>query len=147
MQGVYFDVPTCRSPPPTSQYPGLALYLKEMKKYEPKYVEDEVAIQGWESAALFVAGVKAAGNNLTQATVIKQTNSLTDFTAGGLTGADQLELAGHAGTRRPTAVPTSWPRALKYVPALEALGKNVFDVLRQRQLQRSEARDPVPAGE
>ena len=62
-----------------------------MKKYEPNYVYDEVAIQGWESAALFVQGVKMAGNNLTQANVIKQDNSLTAFTAGGLDVADQLE--------------------------------------------------------
>ena len=27
-----------------------------MKKYEPKYVYDEVAIQGWESAALLRPG-------------------------------------------------------------------------------------------
>ena len=59
----------------TTLYPGLKLYLTEMKKYEPNYVQDEVAIQGWESAALFVQGVKMAGNNLTQANVIKQDNS------------------------------------------------------------------------
>ena len=62
-----------------------------MKKYEPNYVYDEVAIQGWESAALFVQGVKMAGNNLTQANVIKEDNSITAFTAGGLQCADQLE--------------------------------------------------------
>ena len=44
-----------------------------MKKYEPKYVNDEIAMQGWESAALFVQGVKMAGTNLTQANVISRT--------------------------------------------------------------------------
>jgi hypothetical protein len=55
-----------------------------MKKYEPKYVTDEVAIQGWESAALFVQGVKMAGKNLTQANVIKPrpTRSPTSPPAG-----------------------------------------------------------------
>ena len=62
-----------------------------MKKYEPDYVDDEIAIQGWESAALFVQGVKMAGNNLTQANVIKEDNSLTAFTAGWAHVADQLE--------------------------------------------------------
>jgi ABC-type branched-subunit amino acid transport system substrate-binding protein len=51
MQGVYFDIAHVPFTASTSEYPGLKLYLKEMKKYEPKYVEDEVAIQGWESAA------------------------------------------------------------------------------------------------
>ena len=38
-----------------------------------------------ELAALFAAGVKAAGKNLTQADAIAQTNKLTSSTAGGLT--------------------------------------------------------------
>ena len=56
-----------------------------MKKYEPQYVGDEVAMQGWESAALFAQGVKMAGKNLTQANVIAQTNKIKAFTANGLT--------------------------------------------------------------
>ena len=39
---------------------------------------------GWESAALIVAGIKAAGKDLTQANVVKATNKLTTFTGGGL---------------------------------------------------------------
>ena len=61
MQGVYFDighVPFTASP---TLYPGLKLYFAQMKKYEPAYVTDEIALQGWESAALFVQGVKMAG--------------------------------------------------------------------------------------
>ena len=72
MQGVYFSIAHVPYTAPTSIYPGLKLYLTQMKKYEPKYVNDEIAIQGWESAALFVQGVKMAGNNLTQANVIKE---------------------------------------------------------------------------
>jgi len=45
MQGIYFGTAHVPFSASTSQYPGLALYLKEMKKYEPKYIEDEVAIQ------------------------------------------------------------------------------------------------------
>ena len=83
MQGVYFDighVPFTASP---SLFPGLKLYFAQMKKYEPAYVTDEIALQGWESAALFVQGVKLAGSNLTQASVIAADNSLSAFTAGG----------------------------------------------------------------
>jgi Periplasmic binding protein len=55
MQGVYFYTAHVPFTAPTSLYPGLKLYLTEMIKYEPQYTLDEVAIQGWESAALFVA--------------------------------------------------------------------------------------------
>ena len=61
MKGVYFSIAHVPYPPPSAHYPGLALFLNTMKKYEPKYANDEVAIQGWQSAALFAAGVKAAG--------------------------------------------------------------------------------------
>ena len=71
-----------------------------MKKYEPKYVTDEIALQGWESAALFVQGVKMAGANLTQAAVIAADNSLTAFTAGGLTAPVNWK---SAGPHRPCA--------------------------------------------
>ena len=91
MQGIYFDISHVPFTASQSEYPGLKIYVTEMKKYEPNYVDDEVAIQGWESAALFVQGVKMAGNNLTQANVIKEDNSITSFTAGGLHVADQLE--------------------------------------------------------
>ena len=61
MQGVYFATYHVPFTAPTSLYPGLTLYLQQMKKYEPDYVYNELAIQGWESAALFVQGVRAAG--------------------------------------------------------------------------------------
>ena len=101
MQGVYFYVAHVPFTASTSIYPGLKVYLTQMKKYEPKYVYDEVAIQGWESAALFVQGVKMAGNNLTQANVINADNSLTSFTAGGLTAPTNWKTAGHTGHAPP----------------------------------------------
>ena len=85
MKGVYFTTSHVPFTAPTQYYPGLKTYLTAMQKYSPKYVHDEVAIQGWEGAALLAAGIKAAGSNLTQANVINQTNKITDFTAGGLT--------------------------------------------------------------
>ena len=85
MQGIYFITSHVPFTAPTEYYPGLAQYLAAMNKYEPKYTYDEVAIQGWESAALFAAGVKAAGSDLTQQRVVALTNQMTDFTANGLT--------------------------------------------------------------
>ncbi len=84
MQGIYFGIAHVPLTAPTQYYPGLATYLTAMKKYEPSYVGDEVAIQGWASAALFVQGVKNAGNDLTQANVVKEDNQLASWTADGL---------------------------------------------------------------
>ncbi len=84
MQGVYFGVQHVPFTAPTKYYPGLATYLAAMKQYAPKYTYDELSIQGWASAALFAEGVKLAGSNLTQANVIKQTNLLTSYNAGGI---------------------------------------------------------------
>ena len=72
-----------------TEYPGrfaaLDLYLKTMEKYDPADTYSEVALTGWLSAALFVAGLRAAGPHPTQAAVVKAINHLSAFTAGGLT--------------------------------------------------------------
>lgn len=68
-----------------SQYPGMATYLKEMKKYQPAWVYDDVSFQGWVNAAQFVAGLRAVGNKpLTQKALVDAINEETDFTAGGV---------------------------------------------------------------
>ena len=85
MQGVYFNIQHVPFDAPQKDYPGLAAYISAMKKYEPKWVYDEVAIQGWESAALLVAGLKAAGPNPTQLGVINAINKMTAYTSNGLT--------------------------------------------------------------
>ena len=46
MQGIYFNIAHVPFTASQSDYPGLKLYLTEMKKYEPAYAQDEVAIQG-----------------------------------------------------------------------------------------------------
>jgi branched-chain amino acid transport system substrate-binding protein len=125
MQGIYFNIAHVPFTAPQSDYPGLKLYLTQMKKYEPNYAEDEVAIQGWESAALFVQGVKMAGNNLTWANVINADNSLTAFTAGGLTAPTNWKDAGHTGHAPPYCSANIKVQGNKYVPTLNK-GKNVF---------------------
>ena len=76
-----------------------------MKKYEPAYVADEQAIQGWESAALFVQGVKMAGNDLTWPTSSRRTTPRRSPLA--VSEADQLGVPGTVGTPRRTAAPYS----------------------------------------
>jgi ABC-type branched-subunit amino acid transport system substrate-binding protein len=144
MQGIYFSTAHVPFAASTKLYPGLTLYLKEMKKYEPKYIEDEVAIQGWESAALFVAGVKAAGNNLTQANVIAQTNKLTSFTADGLMAPTNWATTGHSGTAPPYCSAYIEAEGLKYVPVLDK-GKNVFNCFESIDAKKGPV-FPLPAG-
>ena len=144
MQGVYFDighVPFTASP---TLYPGLKLYFAQMKKYEPKYVTDEIALQGWESAALFVQGVKMAGANLTQAAVIAADNSLTAFTAGGLTAPVNWKSAGHSGHAPPYCLAYIKVSGTKYLPTLNK-GKNVFNCFQSIDPKKNPV-FPLPAG-
>ena len=104
MQGVYFATYHVPFTAPTSLYPGLTLYLQQMRKCEPDFVYNELAIQGWESAALFVQGVRAAGNDLTSANVMKRTNAITSFTAGGLAAPVNWAVPGHTAHAPPYCV-------------------------------------------
>ena len=66
------------------KYPGMDNYIKTMQKYQPGHVYDEVAMDGWINAAQFVAGLRSAGKDLTQAKVVAAINKTSDFTADGL---------------------------------------------------------------
>jgi ABC-type branched-subunit amino acid transport system substrate-binding protein len=144
MQGIYFDIQHVPFTAPTSQYPGLKLYLAQMRKYEPKYVYNELSIQGWDSAALFVQGVKMAGKNLTQANVINQINSLTNFTAGGLTSPTNWKNAGHTGHAPPYCGAYIIAKGKQFYPTLNT-GKNVFNCFESTSAKKGPV-FPVPAG-
>ena len=126
MQGVYFDIAHIPFTASTKLYPALKVYFTQMKKYEPKYVTDELALQGWESAYLFVQGVKMAGKNLTQANVIAADNSLTAYTSGGLESPVNWKSAGHSGNAPPYCLAYIKVSGTQYLPALNK-GKNVFN--------------------
>jgi ABC-type branched-subunit amino acid transport system substrate-binding protein len=144
MQGVYFATYHVPFTAPTRLYPGLTLYLQQMKKYEPQYVYNELAIQGWESAALFAQGVKAAGNDLTWANVIKKTNAITQFTAGGLTAPVNWAVGGHSGHAPPYCVAYVVAKGTQYVPTLNK-GQNVFNCFHSSST-KADPVFPVPAG-
>ncbi len=91
MQNVYFNtngnVPFQVTTAYPGKYPGMAQYLQVMNQLAPNNAYDLTALQGWQSAALLVQGIKnvqKAGLPLTQANVINQINQLTDFTASGI---------------------------------------------------------------
>jgi hypothetical protein len=95
-----------------------------MKKYEPSYTYNGDALQGWQSAALIAAGVKAAGSNLTQANLVSATNKITNFTAQGVSAPVDWT-TGHTGTTWPSCSAYMQVQKNKYVPVF-GKGKQVF---------------------
>ncbi|MGH9089462.1 MAG: ABC transporter substrate-binding protein [Acidimicrobiales bacterium] len=127
LQGVYFNVqhvPVAAAKQNPENYPGSVAYLQAMKKYEPNFVGSELAVQGWESAALMVAGIKAAGKDLTQAAVVAATNHLVNFTAGGLIQPVSWATA-HTTVSPVSCSAFEQVKGTSVVPAL-AKGKQVF---------------------
>ena len=64
------------------QFPALKNYVKYMKKQGKPLTEN--AEIGWVNADNFVTGLKMAGPNFTQQTVVDKLNTLTDYDAGGM---------------------------------------------------------------
>lgn len=87
MQDTYFlvqHVPFQAASQFPGVFPGLQKYIATMNRYEPAYTFNEVAIEGWLSAALFVQGLRAAGPHPTQQKLISAVNHISNFTGGGL---------------------------------------------------------------
>lgn len=91
MNGVVFPLPGV--PFSANQYlphpyAGLTTYLTEMGKYEPQYVDDNAAAQGWASATLFVQGLRddlRDHGSISQAGLVDAINhDETRFNWGGL---------------------------------------------------------------
>jgi len=87
MNGVYFGVqhvPFEAASAFPGVYPAMETYLQAMQRYEPSSTYDEVALDGWISAALFVSGLKTVGRHLTQQKLVAALNKVTAFNGGGL---------------------------------------------------------------
>jgi hypothetical protein len=105
-------------------YSGMQEYIAAMNQYEPAYTYNGVALQGWQSAALIVAGIKAAGKDLTQANAVNATNKLTNFTAGGVSAPVDWTV-GHTGSTWPSCSAYVQVSQDKFVPVF-GRGKQVF---------------------
>lgn len=108
-------------------YPGLSLYFAQMQASGYGSDEgDDVALAGWESANLFVEGLRAAGKNPTRASVLKALNKITSDVGGpkgdGVTAPVDWKTA-HTKPRSPACVTfvktadTSSSSAAKFVMA------------------------------
>ncbi len=98
-------------------YPGIEQYITTMQKYEPQWVYDDTAFQGWVNAAQFVAGLKAIGTNVTQTRLVDAINQETDFNADGTIPPINW-------TKQHTQPPV--PLCLSYVQAQNGKTKVVF---------------------
>jgi ABC-type branched-subunit amino acid transport system substrate-binding protein len=89
MQTVYLletHVPLNATP---KKYPVVSTFKTAMDAAgEAKFLNNNLALLGWQSASLLAAGINAvakSGEKMTSANLIKETNStLTTFTAGGM---------------------------------------------------------------
>ncbi len=142
MQGVYIDangfVPFAAPALFPGAYPGMQQYLTVMRKYEPNDVTNQLAMQGWQSAALFTEGLKLAGRNPTPQSVIARTNGVTDFTAGGVSAPVNWTTA-HTTQSFPICPSFVQVQGAKFVP-VTATGHQVFICFGQH----TNLKDPVP---
>jgi ABC-type branched-subunit amino acid transport system substrate-binding protein len=142
MQGVYLDnqgsVPfqAADASQYGSTYSAMQNYVATMKKYEPSDVYNGVAFQGWQSAALIAAGIKAVGNNVTQASVVAATNKITNFTAQGLSAPVNWAVA-HVRPTFPQCTAFMQIKGTVYEPVF-GKGKQVFICL------GASVKNPVP---
>ena len=71
--------------PMTVNTPGMKNYLAAMKKWYPKDEYNSESLIGWVSAALIQGGVDKLGSQpVTRASLVKATNTLTDYTGNGV---------------------------------------------------------------
>lgn len=87
MQGVYFflaNVPFEVATLDPGTYPGMDRFIAALKRYEPHTQPGEAALAGWQSADLFVAGLKKIGRDVTRTRLVAAINKLSDYTADGI---------------------------------------------------------------
>ncbi len=142
MQGVYIDangfVPFSAPASFPGVYPDMAKYLTVMRREQPDYVTNQLAMQGWQSAALFTEGLRRAGPNPSAQEVIAQTNKLTAFTAGGVSAPVDWTTA-HTSQSFPICPSFVQVQGSSFVP-VTAQGKQVFICFGPH----TDLRDPVP---
>lgn len=73
---------TMSNPPIDSERPGVAEFRTLMQKYFPEEKVSEEALYGFIAAKTFVAGLQAAGRDLTRASLIKGMESLKNYDNG-----------------------------------------------------------------
>ena len=127
------------------KYPGMDQYLAAMNQYSPSNTYSDTALQGWESAALMVEGIKMAGSNLTQANVVNQINQITNFTAGGVSSTvDWTKLHTNTLTSFPGCSAFVKVAGTKFVPAVAKAPQTIVCFAKNASLQNPVLATPPP---
>lgn len=66
--------------------PAMKQYLAALTQEVPDAVPAELGVQGWSAALLFATAAKAAGADLTRASLMTELKKVTTWTGGGLHG-------------------------------------------------------------
>ena len=103
-------------------YPGWSVPRRH-EDVRAQHVTNQLSMQGWQSGRPPRPGIKAAGNHPTQQNVIAQTNRMTDFTSGGISGPSTGQRPHHADLSR---LPLVRPGAGHVVCAGDIEGHQVF---------------------
>jgi ABC-type branched-subunit amino acid transport system substrate-binding protein len=73
--------------------PGMRLFMKQMRQLGKPI--NEQALAGWTNADLLYKGIKAAGPNFTQASVVRAINQINGYTADGIRTPINWSFDGH----------------------------------------------------
>jgi branched-chain amino acid transport system substrate-binding protein len=87
MQGVYFylsNVPFEVATLDPGVYPGMDEFISALRRYQPATAASEPALAGWQSADLFVTGLRAIGHDVTRTRLVAALNRISDYTANGI---------------------------------------------------------------
>jgi ABC-type branched-subunit amino acid transport system substrate-binding protein len=88
MDGAYFFVqqtPFEATALDRGRYPGMDAFNAALRRYAPKgTLPSTPALAGWVSAALFTAGLRAIGTDVTRTRLVDAINGFTAFTADGV---------------------------------------------------------------
>jgi hypothetical protein len=104
MAGVYFllqHVPFEVTQLDPGTYPGMDRFQAMLRRYAPGTPPSEAALAGWTSADLFVAGLRAAGRDLTRSRLVSAINTIGNYTANGILAPVDWRLA-HEPKNGPT---------------------------------------------
>jgi len=84
VNGMYIDIGYVLYLGADSDLPAVKLYTKWMNTADPKANFELQSLFGWAAAALFVQGLRQAGNPPTRAGLEVALDKVTSFNAGGL---------------------------------------------------------------
>lgn len=87
MQGVYFllsNVPFEVTTLDPGRYRGMDNFIAALARYERGTSPSEAALAGWQSADLFVTGLRAIGRDVTRTRLVAAINRISDYTANGI---------------------------------------------------------------